>query len=210
MTYQKSGASSSKEADFTALIYRIRDRDSTAVEELTGLFSPGIRFLLSRQLESMDVERELQSTLSAVIRAIEGGELCESAGLASFVREIVRGQPNPDEQARRLRKYVTAVTTTSECSSTPEPSKEILEQVAKKLSPTELEVLRGYYIEGKTPESIQSKLNLTATQFQLITLSIKSPFRSLKLTRSHVSAYYKVPAWRGMSRAFSSRKNDNL
>ena len=165
---------------------------------------------MSRQLESGDVERELQSTLSAVTRAIEGGELCESAGLASFVREIVRGQPNPDEQAQRLRKYVPAETTTSECSSTPEPSKKILKQVAKKLSPTELEVLRGYYIEGKTPESIQSKLNLTATQFQLITLSIKSPFRSLKLTRSHVSAYYKVPAWRGMSRAFSSRKNDNL
>lgn len=176
-------------ADFAALIDHIRDGDQTAVQELTRLFSRGIRFLLSRQLQPAHVEFALQSTLTTVIRAVKAKEILEPEQLVRFVLTTLKGQrANFGQQQRRIQvinrpdERSRKDPTLYECSCALEHADEIIANTVREMSKTEREALRRYYLNGETPEAIQSSLNLSVAEFQFIIMQIKSRLRSFKGT----------------------------
>src|SRR5262249_23587385 len=77
---------------WAALVERIRGGDPSAVEELYGVFSKGVRFLLWRQLGHQDLDDRMHDIFLMVVQSIQRGELREPERLMGYVRTVVRRQ----------------------------------------------------------------------------------------------------------------------
>ncbi|MFO0284353.1 MAG: RNA polymerase sigma factor, partial [Acidobacteriota bacterium] len=76
--------------DWHELVARIQRNESAALEQLYGLFSRGIKFMIVRQLGRQDIDDRVHDTFVIVVQAIQRGELREPDRLMGFVRTIVR------------------------------------------------------------------------------------------------------------------------
>jgi hypothetical protein len=169
------------EVDFTAMIARIRAGDRQAKEEVTRLFSGGIRLLLSRQLKPHVVEEQVDHVLFSVLQAIETEEHSEPGQLLSLVRTILN---------RRIQAILDEGGGEAQCtiptgdsfrhSCTPERTRDFAEEVRRKMSVREREILRNYYVSREPPEAIQCKHKISGTQFELIISRARSLFEELR------------------------------
>ena len=168
------------EADFTAMMVRIRAGDPQAKEEVTRLFSGGIRLLLSRQLKPNVVEEQVNHVLFSVLQAIETERHSEPGQLLSFVRTVL----NSRIQAILNKGGAEAQRTIPNGDSfrhscTPERVRDFAEEVRRRMSVREREILRSYYVSREAPAAIQSNNEISATQFQLIISRARSLFKEL-------------------------------
>src|SRR5271154_2091651 len=82
----------SSQPAWAELVDKIKQNDTTGLEELYRVFSRGIRFYLCRQLGPQDLDDRVHDTFLVVIQAIRKGDLREPERLMGFVRTIVRRQ----------------------------------------------------------------------------------------------------------------------
>jgi RNA polymerase sigma-70 factor, ECF subfamily len=93
MRFTISGAGqTSPEPSWSGLVQRIRSGDPSAMEELYGVFSKGIRILLCRQLGPQDLDNKLHDVFLIITLAIRRGDLREPERLVGYVRTVVRRQ----------------------------------------------------------------------------------------------------------------------
>src|SRR5450432_2174073 len=74
------------------LVEKIKQNDTTGLEELYRAFSRGVRFYLCRQLGPQDLDDRVHDTFLTVAQAIQRGDLREPERLMGYVRTIVRRQ----------------------------------------------------------------------------------------------------------------------
>ena len=169
------------EADFTAMIARIRAGDPKAKEEVTRLFSGGVRLLLSRQLKPHVVEEQVNNVLFSVLQAIETEKHSEPGQLLSLVRTILnrRIQAILNEGGGEAQRTIPNGDS-FRYSCTPKRVRDFAEEVRRKMSVREREILRNYYVSREAPAAIQSKNEISAAQFQLIISRARSLFKQLR------------------------------
>jgi hypothetical protein len=171
----------SPEADLTAMMVRIRAGDHQAKEAVARLFSGGIRLLLSRQLKPHVVDEEVNHVLSSVLQAIETERHSQPGQLLSLVRTILhsRIQAILNEGGGEAQSTIpNGESFRHSCS--PERVRDFAEEVRRKMSVREREILRSYYVSREAPAAIQSKNEISATQFQLIISRARSLFKELR------------------------------
>jgi hypothetical protein len=169
------------EVDFTAMIARIRAGDPKAKEEAAWLFSGGIRLLLSRQLKPHMVEEQVRKVLFSVIQAIETEKHSEPGQLLGFVRTVInsRIQAILNEGGGEAQSTIPPGDSFRH-SCTPERVRDFAEEVRRKMSVREREILRSYYVRREPPESIQCRYRISGTQFELIISRARSLFEELR------------------------------
>ena len=167
-----------EEREYNSLVTGIRNNDQTAPEQLTLLLSRGVRFLLSKKLQSDDVESQLRDTLSAVVDAIKTGLVNDYRQLLRFtLTTLKRQRPVRDARvqgATRIDHGLPWRSALSERSHPTEHVKRIAETIARKMSAPEMEVLRMYYVDGETQETICRVRNLSADEFRQIKVKAKA------------------------------------
>ncbi len=156
MTMAMTGCAS----NWDQLVDQIRDDDPRGLEHLYRDFSGGVRFLLSRQLGTINLDDELHSVLLTVAQAIRRGELCEPASLPGFVctavrRHIVRSSNEVD---RKL---------------------EAMKQTLADVSPRDREILRRFYLQGQSREEICNDMDFPESQFRLLKTRVRLRFDEL-------------------------------
>jgi hypothetical protein len=166
------------EREYNNLITGIRNNDQTAPEQLTLLLSRGVRILLSKKLHSEDVEYQVRDTLSAVVDAIKTGTINDFRQLLRFtLTTLKRQRPEQDAQvegATRIDHRSPWRSALSERSPPTEHIKQIAETIARKMSVPEMQVLRMYYVDGETQETICRVRNLSADEFLQIKVKAKA------------------------------------
>ncbi len=146
--------------DFHRLVTKIQDGDASAVDELTRLLDPGIRFFLSRSLHSSAVEQAVREVTLRVIKAIQNKELEDADRLLGYVRGVL--QLRICGAALELRKPPRRDSAGARTAD-----------ALRRLSDREREVLRRFYVLGQEESQILAEMNLTAFQFR----SLKSAVR---------------------------------
>jgi hypothetical protein len=168
------------EVDYGPLVHRIQSGDQTAVEELSGLFSKGIRLLLQR-LQSTDVELELQAVLASVCESLKT-DFVESERLPRLVLTTLKHQHRLSrrETSARFGNETWPKFGIYEQHCALESQEEIAETVLQKMSVMEREILRRYYVHGETREAICASQQITAAEVREVIRNAKSAFRSVK------------------------------
>jgi len=72
------------------LVERLRNGDSSALEELYRIFAKGVRFFIYRQLGPQDLDDRVHDIFLTVTESILNGELREPERLMGYVRTVVR------------------------------------------------------------------------------------------------------------------------
>jgi hypothetical protein len=165
------------EGEYNSLIDGIRNDDDAAVERLSQLLSRGVRFLLLKKLHSDDVESQLRSTQSALVDAIKTGLVNDLKQLLRFTLTTLKRQRLEQdaqvEGATRIDHRSPWRSALSERSHPTEHVQQIAETIARKMSVPEMEVLRMYYVDGETQETICRVRNLSTDEFRQIKMKVK-------------------------------------
>jgi RNA polymerase sigma factor (sigma-70 family) len=182
-------ASAHAEPCWSRLVERIRDGDSSAMEELYIVFSKGIRFFLYRQLGPQDLDDKVHDVFLMVTQSIRRGELREPDRLMGYVRTVVRRQVAAYiDEAVRARRNVTDVDGSmilSDRRADPErgaiekQNEELALRVLHSIGKRDREVLTRFYLKEQSATQICRELNLTETQFRLIKSRAKARFGEL-------------------------------
>lgn len=182
-------ASAHAEPCWSRLVERIRDGDSSAMEELYIVFSKGIRFFLYRQLGPQDLDDKVHDVFLMVTQSIRRGELREPDRLMGYVRTVVRRQVAAYiDEAVRARRNVTDVDGSIILSDRrPDPERGAIEKqneelalrVLHSIGKRDREVLTRFYLKEQSATQICRELNLTETQFRLIKSRAKARFGEL-------------------------------
>jgi RNA polymerase sigma-70 factor (ECF subfamily) len=178
---------------FSSVLARMHRNDAEAAEDLSRLLLPGLRIVVRTRVNPQDVEDVVQDTMVDVLSAIRNGQLHNPEALAAFSRTVavrkcaacigvlvnhrsrfsreetiaaVSPQPNPEQSAMESQKLAAARAVLSE------------------LSPKDREILRRFYLDEQSPETICAEMGLSFTQYRLLKSRAKAKFgekgRSLK------------------------------
>jgi len=168
------------------LVDRIRQNDSTGLEELYRVFSRGVRFYLCRQLGPQDLDDKVHDTFLIVAQAIQRGELREPERLMGYVRTIVRrqvaAQIEDNVHSRRHQIDLDWGLAVHDAGSNPEQtaiqqeSQEIALKVLKSIAPRDREILIRFYLREQPADQICNEMGLTETQFRLLKSRAKARF----------------------------------
>ncbi len=71
------------------LVDKIKQNDTSGLEELYRVLSRGVRFYLCRQLGPQDLDDRVHDTFLTVAKAIQRGDLREPELLMGYVRTVV-------------------------------------------------------------------------------------------------------------------------
>ncbi|MGO9232375.1 MAG: RNA polymerase sigma factor [Bryobacteraceae bacterium] len=178
---------------WSPLVARIRAGDQSALEELYGLFSKGIRFYLCRQLGPQDLDDRVHDVFLTITQSIQSGELREPERLMGYVRTVVRRQVaariDANVNARRRQTSLEDGVVLRDRSPDPERlaiqgenvavALRILNSIAKR----DREVLIRFYLNEQPAEQICREMDLTETQFRLIKSRAKARFGELGKAR---------------------------
>ena len=188
-------AASSQPA-WAELVDKIKQNDTTGLEELYRVFSRGVRFYLCKQLGPQDLDDRVHDTFLTVAQAIQRGDLREPERLMGYVRTIVRrqiaAQIEENVQSRKHEIDLDWGLAVRDAGSDPEQiaiqsqSEDIARKVLKSIAPRDREVLIRFYLEEQTAEQICGEMSLTETQFRLLKSRAKARFGKLgkrKVTR---------------------------
>jgi len=175
------------------LVERIRAGDRTAMEELYGLFSKGIRFYLCRQLGPQDLDDRVHDVFLTITQAIQSGELREPERLMGYVRTVVRRQVaariDANVHARRRLASLDDGVVLRDHSPDPErlairgESIEVALRILNSIAKRDREVLVRFYLDEQPAEQICREMELTETQFRLIKSRAKARFGELGKAR---------------------------
>lgn len=172
--------------DWHDLVVRIQRNESAALEQLYGLFSRGIKFMIVRQLGRQDIDDRVHDTFVIVVQAIQRGELREPDRLMGFVRTIVRRQiANFIEKIyirRRDELDIDSGVRVADRNISPEEAairtqnSRIMEEILRDCSRRDREILTRFYLLEQSQEQICAEMGLNDTQFRLLKSRAKQRF----------------------------------
>jgi DNA-directed RNA polymerase specialized sigma24 family protein len=175
------------------LVERIRGGDSAAMEELYGVLSHGIRFLLLRQLGPRDLNDRVHDLFLVITQAIQRGELHQPEALMGFVRTVVHRQvaAGIDVNVRARCRHRSLDDCFQLRDDGPDPehlaiqqqNTEIALRILNGICKRDREMLIRFYLEEQPAEQICREMNLTETQFRLIKSRAKARFGKMGKTR---------------------------
>jgi RNA polymerase sigma-70 factor (ECF subfamily) len=185
------------------LVRRIRQGEDGGMEELYRVFGRGIRFYLCRQLGTQELDDKVHDTFLIVVQAIRRGDLREPERLMGFVRTVVRRQvaAHIDQvvHSRRDELHLDVGVRVVDARRNPEQNMAwqqkvaFMEEVLRRLSPRDREILTRFYLQEENQEQICKEMNLTETQFRLLKSRAKARFGELgkrKLQQKAMAPFY--------------------
>ncbi len=158
--------------DFQALIRGIRAGDASFVRQLDALLSPGVLFLLARELPAADVPAKVHGVILAVVRRVKDGNLEDPDSLLAFVRNTTREHISNYRNSRMDQAPV-------EGGPPPSGSVRTLETVPER----NREALNRFYVLGQTEEQILEDMRLTQQEFRLLKSEARATFSGARLRK---------------------------
>ena len=175
-----------QQVDWAAFVQKIQANEETALEELYGMFSRGIKFLIVRQLGRQDIDDRVHDTFVIVVQAIQRGDLREPARLMGFVRTIVRRQIATfiERNYSRRRDELDVENSPGLVDAKPSPEQaaiqrqnaSIMEELLRACSRRDREILTRFYLLEQTQQQICAEMDLNETQFRLLKSRAKQRF----------------------------------
>jgi RNA polymerase sigma-70 factor, ECF subfamily len=175
------------------LVERLQADDPSAMEELYGVFTTGIRFYLCRQLGAQDLDDKVHDAFLTIAQSIRRGDLREPERLMGYVRTIVRrqvaGYIGTAMEARRSRVDPERDTVLRDRQLDPERSAierenlDLAMRVLSSLPRRDRELLTRFYLREQSPRQICRDMGLTQTQFRLTKSRAKARFTELGRAR---------------------------
>ena len=176
--------------NWAALVNRIREGDSAAMEELYGIFAKGIRYFLLRNLGPGDLDDKVHDCFVIVTQAIQNGELREPERLMGYVRTVVKRQIAASidiaVQQRRTRvDFEDSLFSLSDWRDNPErrvmarQREEIVRKVLHGVSRRDRDILNRFYVLEQPQEQICADMGLSYNQFRLLKSRAKARFGEL-------------------------------
>jgi RNA polymerase sigma-70 factor (ECF subfamily) len=173
--------------DCAALVGRIRAGDSTATEELYGIFAHGVRYFLLHHLGPDELDDKVHDCFVIVLQAIRDGELREPERLMGYVRTVVKrkiaNSIDLTVQQRRNRVDLDdALCSLSDCRDDPERGMVSRQQIAiarrvlEEVSGRDREILQRFYVLEQSQEQIRAVMELSGNQFRLLKSRAKARF----------------------------------
>jgi RNA polymerase sigma factor (sigma-70 family) len=178
---------------WSRLVKRIQLGDPSAMEEMYGVFTTGIRFYLCRQLGPQDLDDRVHEAFVTITQSIRRGELREPERLMGYVRTVVRRQVAAqieavvEQRRRQIDPSLGAVVRDHQ----PNPERQAIERehtavayrVLQSLPRRDREVLVRFYLKEQSPAEICREMDLSATQFRLTKSRAKVRFGELGRAR---------------------------
>ncbi len=181
--------SSYSPADLAALVERIQNDDTSALEDLYRIFARGIRLQICRQMGPQDLDDKVHDCFLIVAQAIRRGELRDPERLMGFVRTVVRRQiasyietlvENRNQTTDlEVGRVVADLGKSPENSILEQEEAELAYRVLKGVSRRDREILIRFYLMEEPQELICEKMKLTETQFRLLKSRAKARFGEL-------------------------------
>jgi RNA polymerase sigma-70 factor, ECF subfamily len=178
---------------WAVLVERIHAGDPSAMEELYGVFSAGIRFQLWRQLGPQDLDDNVHDVFLAVADSIRKGDIREPERLMGYVRTVVRRHVAGciENAARKRRKQTGLDSGMALFDDRPDPERRAMERqrvdlatsILKAIPERDREVLIRFYLREQPPAQICGEMDLNQTQFRLIKWRAKARFGELGKSR---------------------------
>lgn len=179
-------ATGSPSHNWTEIVAQIQVGDPAGVEQLYRVFTPGLRYLLARQVAPQDVDDKLHEILLIVVRAIQKGELREPERVMGFMRTVANRQIAHyiDGAVHKRQREADPDSTPSLADAKLSPEQELMrkEQVAimketlASMPPRYREILERFYLREQREEQIRKEMSLTANQFRLLKSRAKAQF----------------------------------
>jgi RNA polymerase sigma-70 factor, ECF subfamily len=180
----------SQARDWAQIVARIREGDTSAMEELYAIFARGIRYFLLRNLGSEELDDRVHDCFLIVTEAIQNGELRDPARLMGYVRTVVKRQiasaiDTAVDQRRTHVDYDETMFSVTDFNNDPEQSiisrqrSEIARKVMLSISRRDREILDRFYVQEQTQEQICDEMGLSPTQFRLLKSRAKTRFGNL-------------------------------
>jgi RNA polymerase sigma-70 factor (ECF subfamily) len=169
--------------DWVDLVERIRVGETDGMQELYQLFAKGLRYHLSRQVGSEELEDKIHDTFVVVVQAIRKGEFQEPSRLMGLVRTIVRRQVGASDDDV-IGAGVSALHFASPGSDTEEAAfyserRDLIQRVLDELPERDRELLSRFYLKEEDQETICRVMGLSEAQFRILTSRAKARFGAL-------------------------------
>jgi len=181
------------DGQWAGLVERIQRGEASALEELYGVFTTGIRFYLCRQLGPQDLDDKVHDAFLTITQSIRRGDLREPERLMGYVRTIIRRQvaAHIESAVAARRNRTDAEHGMLLCDRHPDPERRVIERentdvamrILNSLPRRDREVLIRFYLREQSPRQICRDMNLTATQFRLVKSRAKGRFTDLGKAR---------------------------
>jgi RNA polymerase sigma-70 factor, ECF subfamily len=176
-----------RNTDWPSVVQQIAKGNGAAVEELYEALLP-VRLLLARQLGTDNAQDIYHSILIDLVRAIREDRVREPWAIPLYIRTMARRSA-----AARIgelmaeRRAVTADKAVLQTSSAHSPEAlamqserfAIARRILAALPTRHQEVLRRFYVDEESPETIMRVMKLTETQFRLVKSRAKARYAEL-------------------------------
>jgi len=178
------------------LVQRLREGETSAMEDLYQVFYAGIRFHLWRHVGAQDMPDRLHDVFLIVAESIRRGELREPERLMGYVRTVVRRQIAGHLDSRREQRLkwrtLDAGPVLPDRRPSPESGiirrqhRELASRILSAMRERDREVLLRFYVREQRPTEICREMDLSETQFRLLKSRAKA--RLTQLCRGRLGA----------------------
>jgi len=151
------------------VVRRIRDHDSSGIDDLYRAFSSGLRFLIRRHLDAMQVEDCLRAALADLVRAIEAREP-EPDRVIALVRQIAAGNIS----RRTPAPEPGAASGAREQAEETDRQDDAMGDILDSLSGQEREILRRFYVLRQPESRICADLRLSESELQALKARVRA------------------------------------
>ena len=152
--------------EWGVLAERIRARDRGAEEEFVKIFQPRLRCILLARTRCVDTARELtQDVIVHALRSLRNGQLRDTKALPGFLHGVARNVLAEHRRSAGRNSHVSL----QDAGDVPQPATDHEDEDRVRriraalalLSPSELEILSLFLIEGAQPSLIAVRLGLS-------------------------------------------------
>jgi RNA polymerase sigma-70 factor, ECF subfamily len=165
-------------AAWPELVRRLRDGETSAMEDLYRVFCAGIRFHLWRHVGPQDMTDRLHDVFLIVTESIRSGELREPERLMGYVRTVVRrqiaGHLHTRREQRQKWRTLEAGPVLPDRRPSPESGiirrqyRELASRILSSMRERDREVLLRFYVREQSAADICREMELSETQFRLL------------------------------------------
>jgi len=163
-----------------------------AMKELHRLFFRGVRFYVSRQTGSLDLNDTVHKILATVVRDIRQGDLPEPNRLVSLVRTVTNRELAAYVALRNARDRAevdSALCLVADKGYSEEQpitrdnkinrdDKDVMVEILRSMSRIDCDVLTRFYLHGQNVQQICSETGVTNRHFGLLKSGTKARFSS--------------------------------
>ncbi|MCX6632140.1 MAG: hypothetical protein NTW28_31405 [Candidatus Solibacter sp.] len=145
------------------------------MEELHGLLSCGIRFLVARKLHAWQVDDCVREVFDRVVRGIQSGDLGNPVRLVQYVRMHLTTHIR-EIQDQQMPGH------TADSSSLPcvtDEHRQVMQDLLLCLSPNERESMDRFFVQGHDDRRICRELRVPAAEFRSLRSRVKARFHEL-------------------------------